>query len=419
MFKNRKLRDQLLIGVIPVLIIPLVLMDLLHVGLNYNRQEYNASQRLHDFSANISDVLENHLEINRRAVATMARALQREKEFTPDGINDWLRQTGENNPGFFSLIGIDENGKVIASFRRDPPPGIKSSSPIGDIVSDRTYFTEVQNNKVPYVSNAFMGRRIGSGIIVAVSAPLTKPDGKVMVVEGTLDMNKLYEVADRYSGWVEKSVLVLDPEGQVVYSSLNLNLKQMQKMAGSDFLNAMDKVKLADCVHFSGFGEDQYVCQSLVARYGWRVFVMQPERLVQGETLRYIFFTFGAALVLFVLALAATRAMAKSITRPLEKLNASMNVFLGAGEQTLEAMPPSAPLEVRTLANNFMEMQDKLSKVLSGLLPICSHCKKIRDGKGNWNPVESYIRKNTEAEFTHGICPECMKIHYEEYVEKK
>jgi len=207
MSKGRKLRDQLLIGVIPVLIIPLILMDLLHVGLNYNQQEYNASLRLHGFAANISDVLENHLEINRRAVATMARALQREKEFSADGINDWLRQTGENNPGFFSLIGIDENGKVIASFRRNPPRGATSLSPLGDSVSDRAYFTEVQKTKAPFVSGAFMGRRIGSGIIVAVSAPLTKPDGKIMVLESNLEMNKLYEVADRYSGWVEKSIL--------------------------------------------------------------------------------------------------------------------------------------------------------------------------------------------------------------------
>lgn len=48
-------------------------------------------------------------------------------------------------------------------------------------------------------------------------------------------------------------------------------------------------------------------------------------------------------------------------------------------------------------------------KVLSGLLPICSSCKKIRDDKGYWNQIESYIRDHSEANFTHGICPECME----------
>ena len=46
-------------------------------------------------------------------------------------------------------------------------------------------------------------------------------------------------------------------------------------------------------------------------------------------------------------------------------------------------------------------------KVLSGLLPICALCKKVRDDKGYWNQIEKYIQDHSEAEFSHGICPEC------------
>ena len=46
-------------------------------------------------------------------------------------------------------------------------------------------------------------------------------------------------------------------------------------------------------------------------------------------------------------------------------------------------------------------------KTLGGMLPICSHCKKIRDDKGYWNQIEAYLNEHTEAEFTHGICPDC------------
>lgn len=53
-------------------------------------------------------------------------------------------------------------------------------------------------------------------------------------------------------------------------------------------------------------------------------------------------------------------------------------------------------------------------KQLSGLLPICMHCKKIRDGKGYWNKIESYIQKHSEAEFSHGICEECLETFYPE-----
>lgn len=54
---------------------------------------------------------------------------------------------------------------------------------------------------------------------------------------------------------------------------------------------------------------------------------------------------------------------------------------------------------------------------LEGFLPICSSCKKIRDNNGCWNQMESYIRDHSEAEFSHGICPECAKKLYPEYFE--
>ena len=54
-------------------------------------------------------------------------------------------------------------------------------------------------------------------------------------------------------------------------------------------------------------------------------------------------------------------------------------------------------------------------KQLSGFLPICASCKKIRDDKGYWNQIESYISQHSEAKFSHGICPECAKKLYPEF----
>ncbi|MBT8352169.1 MAG: hypothetical protein KJO26_13185 [Deltaproteobacteria bacterium] len=63
-----------------------------------------------------------------------------------------------------------------------------------------------------------------------------------------------------------------------------------------------------------------------------------------------------------------------------------------------------------------IELKDALREVktLSGLLPICASCKKIRDDGGYWNQIESYIRDRSEAEFSHSICPECSKKLYSE-----
>lgn len=66
------------------------------------------------------------------------------------------------------------------------------------------------------------------------------------------------------------------------------------------------------------------------------------------------------------------------------------------------------------------ELRKALAKIktLSGLLPICASCKKIRDDHGYWTQLESYISEHSEAEFTHGCCPECMKKLYPEMYEK-
>jgi len=60
------------------------------------------------------------------------------------------------------------------------------------------------------------------------------------------------------------------------------------------------------------------------------------------------------------------------------------------------------------------ELQAALAeiKTLSGLIPICSWCKKIRDDKGYWNILEAYLSQHSEAQFTHGICPECLAKLY-------
>ena len=59
-------------------------------------------------------------------------------------------------------------------------------------------------------------------------------------------------------------------------------------------------------------------------------------------------------------------------------------------------------------------LRDALSqiKTLSGLIPICASCKKIRDDKGYWNQLEAFIQEHSEAEFSHGFCPDCMKKLY-------
>jgi hypothetical protein len=71
------------------------------------------------------------------------------------------------------------------------------------------------------------------------------------------------------------------------------------------------------------------------------------------------------------------------------------------------------------------ELEESLTKVLGGFLPICGYCKKIRieasasEGREVWKPVESYLSTRTDLEFSHSVCPECMRRHFPDAVAER
>lgn len=82
-------------------------------------------------------------------------------------------------------------------------------------------------------------------------------------------------------------------------------------------------------------------------------------------------------------------------------------VFLIEAVQPYEMLLSGYREAARNLGKQFAEI-----KVLQGLLPICASCKEIRDDKGTWWPMETYLKERSEAAFTHGICPKCGKEFY-------
>jgi PAS domain-containing protein len=97
-----------------------------------------------------------------------------------------------------------------------------------------------------------------------------------------------------------------------------------------------------------------------------------------------------------------------SMVRPYETSEAFLFILIDRTE---------AHLAEEERGNFICELQDALAKVktLSGLLPICSSCKNVRDDKGYWNQIEVYIRDHSEAEFSHGLCPSCTERLYPEF----
>ncbi|MBU1340133.1 MAG: GAF domain-containing protein [Proteobacteria bacterium] len=96
------------------------------------------------------------------------------------------------------------------------------------------------------------------------------------------------------------------------------------------------------------------------------------------------------------------------------RLNADLQKELSERKQAEKSVRIlNAELEQR-VADRTLKLEQAFSEIkqLKGIVPICSKCKKIRDDKGYWNLLESYIEKHSEASFSHGICPECSEELY-------
>ena len=101
----------------------------------------------------------------------------------------------------------------------------------------------------------------------------------------------------------------------------------------------------------------------------------------------------------------------KYIMKPLDMDSLFSSVQKCVENIMLERKVQQQNREKDELIAKLQEALDKVKK-LSGLLPICSSCKKIRNDEGYWKQIESYISEHSEAEFTHSICPDCFKKLY-------
>src|SRR5438105_4818844 len=98
------------------------------------------------------------------------------------------------------------------------------------------------------------------------------------------------------------------------------------------------------------------------------------------------------------------------IVKPFEREELRARVQVGFRMLALQA----------ALADRVRELEEALTRVkqLQGLLPICSYCKKVRDDRNYWQQVETYIEGHSDAQFTHGICPECREKYVEPELER-
>jgi len=154
---------------------------------------------------------------------------------------------------------------------------------------------------------------------------------------------------------------------------------------------------------------------------------MTPYFIAQNQKIKYLTISF---LTIWILGVAIIglggRSLGKQIKErqkaqfDLQKSHDQLEIKVKERTSELLLINQSLEKEVAEKEKALRELYEEQEKVqtLSGLIPICAHCKKIRDDQGFWDQVECYIGKYADVQFTHGICPQCAEKHFPDLFNK-
>ena len=299
---------------------------------------------------------------------------------------------------------MDSSGKTIASSNRND-----QDSFVGHNYSFRPYFTEAIKGK-PVIYMA-LGLTSGSrGIFVShpvYSAAGGQPIGVVVIKASARELDKALSRN-------RKGISLLVHSSGIIFASNqeDLILKLFSKPSPEELLRIAKTEQFGKGPwNWSGFEEkaDKKVVDSSGEIYliqevgladcpGWKIVSLYSVRAIYGKIDTLVGKSGYVALFLFLLLGGAV-----------------IGLYVMAHRDITERKRME-----QEKANLIIELQKSLSEIkqLSRILPICASCKKIRDDKGYWNEVEMYISDHSETQFSHGICPDCMRKLYPEIADE-
>lgn len=252
---------------------------------------------------------------------------------------------------------------------------LKTISP--DEERDRWYY-RVKNMKDKYEINIDQDMANKDEMTIFVNYRVYDYDKKYIGATGVgLTVTSVKSLIEKYQEKYDRKIYFIDKSGNIKLAGKNLPESYTNFYHNSIRKKYKEKIEQSDEISFSYNNGKEVIHTNArhIKELGWTLIVEQAE----GKTLKPIFRTllinlsicFGITVLVIILVVLLIKAYQKKID------------------------------------------------TLRGIVPICSYCKQIRDDKGYWNQVEEYVSRHTEAEFSHSICPECIKKHFPEFTDIK
>ncbi len=309
-------------------------------------------------------------------------------------ITKYLQSVMDEHQAFTSFFVSEATRKyyhptgVIKTVQREDP-------------QDKWYF-RVRDMANDYEINVDQDTAHPNTITIFINRKVYSHDGNYLGATGVgLLTNSVQDLIQHYREKYHRDIYFVDLDGNILIHSASMpdgatNIRDMDGLASvADSILAGE---LNACTYKKN-GRLMHLNTRYIPELQWRLLVEQAEDNAVAEIFGALVANLALCSVIIALALAFTALT----TSRYEKTNRKQQQeIINQHDALLEK-------------NKTLEMALAKVRTLTGLLPICASCKKIRDDKGYWNRIEHYISEHSEAEFSHSICPECLGTLYPDF----
>lgn len=444
------LRPAFFITMVAMVAFPALLFLVVYVRRGIHQEEQLLVRHSAELDQVARQALREWIEDKHQGVITLAALATR-----PDAPRARLQEATEiiraATPAFRRVGVLDARADVIAY---SPLNDGEGRPVLGRNFADRPYLPALRASLRPLVGDLVMGRIGPTQPMLPLLAPILRGGRYGGYCIGVTNLDHVRELLQTLAGQSGAQLTLLD-RNQRVISSTRQELVVMSEFhppiaetrpLGEGAWQWIPRLK-------PGTSRMQRWRSSLLVREGlltpqfpWKVRVELPLVPMLDSLTRISLFGLGTLYLLILGTAALAQTLSRRFTDSISKLEAATRAFpllLQADAGTPLALPPSGIEEMHRLNGHFQQMADALRssfhelnalkdtleervatrtrelqeavdtiKTLHGIIPICASCKKIRDDHGSWNQLETYISQHTDADFTHGICPDCSERLY-------
>ncbi len=404
-------------------LVGLVVTSLLYMvgyfSYSYYHESTNLAKDLKNIAKSIDHTTEQYFQKYRIVLQTLSETITVRKR-DQVACNQLFKEMNNLSPSVINYAAANKNGSFFGSGK-----AIEQGLPKA---KELFFFKELAQGKREYIMNPHKGPITGE-MVTGIALSIYSPSGEF---DGVIGVSTKFEELKRMWGNLLKGyndvAIIIEMDGKILSTSndfIRFIGKPISQIDPKGYLwgkHPPDKITLLS---------KKYIHHRINSKTSkWQIIVLTPTH--------YSFFSYlknnpkiiplGLPLVLlfiitFILFYRDRKAFKAIVTKEkqLKKHRGQLEKIVGLRTSELTQTNQQLTKEIQKhketqkerekLIFDLQEAFDSI-KILKGLLPICSNCKRIRDDKGYWNQIESYISNHSEVEFSHGICKECADSLY-------